>query len=501
MTKITRALISVSDKSHIIPLAQTLRDLGVVVLSTGGTSRHLQEHGIDVTDVADVTQFPEMLDGRVKTLHPMIHGGILARRGQDDSTLNKYGIEAIDLVVCNLYPFAQTIQRSDCTLEDAIENIDIGGPSMLRSAAKNFKDVTVVSDPNDYATIIEELKSHHGSTTLATRKRLAAKVFAQVAQYNQQIANYLQAGEALRYGENPQQQAALHKNYPAEIGSLAQAKQWQGKPLSFNNLMDSDAALRCVRALDNNTPACVIVKHATPCGVGADYSQKSAYSKAFSCDSSSAFGGIIAFNSSLNCETAQCIVESQFAEVIIAPDIDKGVLEILSIKKNLRVLTTGNYHIKMEKSMHSINGGLLIQELDSHSIDSNDLRVVTKRQPTEQERQDCLFAWQVVKYVKSNAIVYAKNQMTLGIGSGQTSRVFSAEIALLKAKQAQLDVSGAAMASDAFFPFTDGIEIAIHAGITAIIQPGGSIRDEEVIAAADAAGITMLFTGVRHFRH
>lgn len=523
MTKpaLQRALISTADKAGLVEFAQQLHSLGIALLATGNTAQVLKQAHLPVTDVADYTGFPEILGGRVKTLHPKIHGGLLYRKGLDEAELQTHGILPIDLVVVNLYPFAKTIANPNTTLPEAIEQIDIGGPSMLRAAAKNHDRVTVVVDPADYPLVLSELKQH-GATTPHTRLQLATKVFAHTSAYDQLIANYLSKPLSnktdsvlpdvfsplfnkqadLRYGENPHQAAAFYVNAIQQAGSLAQATQLQGKPLSFNNLMDSNAALECVRALPANKPACVIVKHATPCGVATGNTLEEAYQRAFACDSSSAFGGIIAFNQALDEVSAKAITEQQFAEVVLAPSIENNALAIFTHKKNLRVLACDDPTISLQKNftLHSISGGLLVQEADNQQPNHH-LTVVTQRQPTPSEMTDCEFAWQVVKFVKSNAIVYAKNGMTLGIGTGQTSRVFSAEIAILKAQQASLDLQGAAMASDAFFPFADSLDIAIKAGITAIIQPGGSIRDEEVIRAADEANIAMIFTGIRHFKH
>ena len=519
LTKIKRALISVSDKSNIVEFAQALETLGVFILATGGTAKLLTESGVTVTEVSDVTGYPEIMGGRVKTLHPVIHGGLLGRRGQDDDVMTEHHIDAIDLLVCNLYPFTQVIQQADCDYAKAIENIDIGGPTMLRSAAKSHQDVTVIIDPTDYNTVLEQCKNN-GETDLVTRKQLAQKVFLNLASYNAAIANYLsqqnndsdspfapswqpqlQKQMDLRYGENPHQQAALYEFTPKQSGTLAQANLLQGKPLSFNNLMDSEGALRCVCSLDPKQQACVIVKHATPCGVAEADSQLSAYQKAFACDSQSAFGGIIAVNHELTADTAQQIIDNQFVEVILAPSVHNDALTCLKAKPNVRVLAYGQPDNQQQFTYHTVSGGLLIQQADQLTLSADELTVATNKQPTAQQIADCLFAWRVVQYVKSNAIVYAKDQQTLGLGGGQTSRVFAAEIATLKAQQANLDLNGAVMASDAFFPFADGIQVAIDAGITAIIQPGGSIRDPEVIDAANKAGIVMLMTGQRHFRH
>ncbi len=521
LTKIQRALISVSDKADIIEFAQALNDLGVFIVATGGTARLLSDAGISITEVSDITHFPEMMGGRVKTLHPAIHGGLLGRRGTDDSVMQEHNIPQIDLLICNLYPFEQTIARADCSFEQAIENIDIGGPAMLRSAAKNHQDVTVITDPADYALVLEQLKQS-GDTTAKLRKKLAGKVFQKLATYNQNIANYLsqQTEDSiedsdfapqwqahlnkqadLRYGENPHQAAALYAFDNAAAGSLAKSELIQGKPLSFNNLMDTEAALRCVSTLESTQAACVIVKHATPCGVAQADNQHDAYQRAFACDCQSAFGGIIAFNQPIDAITMAAILKQQFVEVIIAPSVSNEAAALASKKPNMRVLCYGDKASTTDFTYHSISGGLLIQSADNLSIEANELTVVTQRKPTQQQIIDCLFAWRIVQFVKSNAIVYAKDGQTLGIGTGQTSRVFAAQIAALKANQAGLNLSGSVMASDAFFPFADGIQVGIDAGIEAIIQPGGSMRDQEVIDAADAAGIVMLTTGQRHFRH
>lgn len=505
---IKRALISTSDKEGLAFFASQLHQLGIEIIATGGTAKLLRDANIPIINVKAVTGFPEMMDGRVKTLHPKIHGALLARRGIDDEALKEHNIIPIDLVVVNLYPFQKTIAQPNCTLEDAIENIDIGGPTMLRAAAKNNERVTVVVDPNDYPGILEEIQKE-GNTTLKTRQRLAQKVFAHTAEYDAAIANYLNTEtlnltlhkkDELRYGENPHQQATLYSLNSTE-GTLTQAKQYQGKQLSFNNLMDSNAALLCVRALDQN-PGCVIVKHATPCGVAQGNSLEKAYLKALATDAMSAFGGIIAFNTRCDATTAKAILDKQFAEVILAPSFDDDALTLFAKKKNLRILATGTENQSTnKKTFHSISGGLLIQDADEEADDPESFNIVTKRQPTPTELTDCLFAWRVVRYVKSNAIVYAKDCQTLGIGTGQTSRVFSASIAALKAKEAGLSLEGAAVASDAFYPFADGIEVAAKQGITAVIQPGGSMRDDEVIAAADKLNLAMIFTHVRHFRH
>jgi phosphoribosylaminoimidazolecarboxamide formyltransferase/IMP cyclohydrolase len=514
--KCWRALLSVSDKTGIVEFAQQLHALGVEILSTGGTAKLLREQYIPVIEVSDVTQFPEIMGGRVKTLHPKIHGGILARRDLDQAVVDEHQIPLIDIIAVNLYPFEQTIAKSDCTLEDAIENVDIGGPTMIRAAAKNYQFVTVVVDHDDYTNIIDELNTVH-IISEQTRFQLAAKAFSHTANYDAAISNYLTGLNAcfsesytkqwhkqqdLRYGENPHQQAAFYTDPHINEASISTAAQLQGKALSYNNIADSDAALECVKSFIGQT-ACVIVKHANPCGVATADSQLHAYQLAYATDSTSAFGGIIAFNTELQANTAQAIIDQQFVEVIIAPSVSAKALEILSDKKNIRVLACGELPKTVETILEYKNvvGGLLIQDRDVKPLTINDLHIVTKRQPTEQEILDCLFAWQVVQYVKSNAIVYAKNNHTIGIGAGQMSRVVSAEIAALKAKEAHLSVAGSVMASDAFFPFRDGIDAAAKVGVTAVIQPGGSIRDDEVISAANEAGIAMLFTAIRHFKH
>lgn len=520
------ALLSVSDKSGLTEFAQGLIESGFKLLSTGGTYRLLKDHDIDVTEVSDYTKFAEMMDGRVKTLHPKIHGGILGRRGIDDEIMNEHGIERIDLVVVNLYPFAQTIAKADVSMADAIENIDIGGPTMVRSAAKNHAHVGIVTDSSDYPRVLEALKTEGGLSS-QLRYDLAVKAFEHTAQYDGMIASFLgqrlnegQQAETfsrtlnlqltksqdLRYGENPHQKAAFYvENHPLHTpqASIATAVQHQGKELSYNNIADTDAALECVKSFD--APACVIVKHANPCGVAINMDQVAAYKTAFSTDPESSFGGIIAFNTPLTAATAKAIVDNQFVEVIIAPSIENGVLEITSKKKNVRVLTCGELpSIDKRQSQWDykrVVGGLLVQEQDLGRISTDDLKIVSKVAPSKEQLEDLLFTWTVAKYVKSNAIVYGKDQRTIGIGAGQMSRVNSARIAAIKAEHASLSTQGAVMASDAFFPFRDGIDNAAEVGITAIIQPGGSMRDEETIAAADEHGIAMVFTGMRHFRH
>jgi len=521
MAAIKRALISVSDKAGILELAQELNNFGVELLSTGGTAKMIRDAGIPVMDVSDYTGFPEMMDGRVKTLHPKVHGALLGLRDNPEhvDAMAKHDIEPIDMVVVNLYPFEATIAKEGCTLGDAIENIDIGGPTMLRSAAKNNRFVTVLVDPSDYATVIAEMKQSSGEVSTETNFQLAVKVYQHTAAYDGAISNWLgkrtaeehaefaptltlqfQKAQGMRYGENPHQNAAFYVEKNITEASIATARQLQGKALSYNNIGDTDAALECIKQF-SEAPACVIVKHANPCGVATGDTLLEAYQRAFSTDPESAFGGIIAFNQELDTETAQAIVDKQFVEVIIAPKVAAGVPEIIAKKKNVRLLECGEWPAESTQRLDfkRVNGGLLVQEADLSL--SNDLKVVTKRTPTEKEWQDLNFAWRVAKFVKSNAIVYCRDGMTIGVGAGQMSRVNSARIAAIKAEHAGLDVKGAAMASDAFFPFRDGIDNAAAVGITAVIQPGGSIRDEEVIAAADEAGIAMVFTGMRHFRH
>lgn len=523
---IRRALLSVSDKAGIIEFAQALSQRGIELLSTGGTARLLADAGLSVTEVSDYTGFPEMMDGRVKTLHPKVHGGILGRRGQDDGVMAKHDIQPIDIVVVNLYPFAQTVVRPDCSLEDAVENIDIGGPTMVRSAAKNHKDVAIVVKSSDYPAIITELDNNDGSLTYSTRFNLAIKAFEHTAAYDSMIANYFGTlvppyhgdteqpsgrfprtlnlnyikKQDMRYGENSHQQAAFYIEEDVKEASVATAQQLQGKALSYNNIADTDAALECVKEFSE--PACVIVKHANPCGVAIGDSLLVAYERAYKTDPTSAFGGIIAFNRELDAATANAIISRQFVEVIIAPSVSADALTLLAAKQNVRVLTCGQWQERSAGlDFKRVNGGLLVQERDLGMVTLADLRVVSKRQPTEQELRDALFCWKVAKFVKSNAIVYARDNMTIGIGAGQMSRVYSAKIAGIKAADEGLDVAGSAMASDAFFPFRDGIDAAAAVGITCVIQPGGSIRDDEVIAAADEHGIAMIFTDMRHFRH
>lgn len=516
---VTRALISVSDKTGIVEFAGQLREMGVELLSTGGTYRLLQENGLAVTEVSEYTGFPEMMDGRVKTLHPKVHGGILARRGQDDAVMADHGIDAIDMVVVNLYPFEATVAKPDCTLEDAVENIDIGGPTMVRAAAKNHRFVNIVVNASDYAAIIEEMQANSGATSLETRFDLAIKAYEHTAAYDGAIANHfgkLVSGgsehfartfntqfhkvQEMRYGENPHQKAAFYvESDPAEAG-IATATQIQGKALSYNNVADTDAALECVKYFEQ--PACVIVKHANPCGVAVAETIGEAYDLAFATDTESAFGGIIAFNRELDEATAAAICERQFVEVIIAPSVSAGAAAAVAGKKNVRLLQCGQWSAPSPAMDYKrVNGGLLVQDRDLGMITAADLKVVSKVQPTEQQLSDLLFGWKVAKFVKSNAIIYARNGQTVGVGAGQMSRINSARIAAIKAEHAGLQVKSSVMASDAFFPFRDGIDAAGERGIAAVIQPGGSIRDDEVIAAADEHGMAMVFTGMRHFRH
>lgn len=518
MTGIQRALISVSDKTGITDLAHALAGLGIEILSTGGTAATLRAAGIPVTDVSEVTGFPEIMDGRVKTLHPLVHGGLLGRRGGDDAVMARHGIRPIDLAIINLYPFEATVARAGCSREEAIENIDIGGPAMIRAAAKNHAFVAVVVDPADYAGLLAELGDGKGGLGEATRRRLARKAFAHTATYDAAIWRYLEDHEGdgglpgqlplglwrqqeLRYGENPHQRAALYRLPGATAGTLLDARQYQGKPLSFNNIADADAALECAKALAS--PACVIVKHANPCGVGLGGSLLEAYEKAYATDPESAFGGVIACNEAVGEELARAILERQFLEVIIAPSFSEEALAALARKPNVRVLATGGLPDPARPSLRlqQVEGGILVQDKDVATLGRGQLRVVSRRRPTAQELDDAWFAWRVIRFVKSNAIVYCRDGATLGIGAGQMSRVMSARIAAWKASEAGLDIHGSAMASDAFFPFRDGIDTAAGHGISVVIQPGGSMRDEEVIRAADEHGMAMLFTGMRHFRH
>ncbi len=522
---IRRALLSVSDKTGIVEFARALEAAQVDILSTGGTAKLLAEQGIKVTEVSDYTGHPEIMDGRVKTLHPKIHGGILARRGVDEAVMADNNIGPIDLVVVNLYPFASTVAKAGCTLEDAVENIDIGGPTMVRAAAKNHKDVTIVVNAKDYDSVLAEMQANGGATTHATRFSLAISAFEHTAQYDGMIANYFGAmlsaydtpaepaskfprtfnsqfvkKQDLRYGENSHQSAAFYVQDGATEASVSTAKQLQGKALSYNNIADTDAALECVKEFAE--PACVIVKHANPCGVAIGDSILAAYNRAYQTDPTSAFGGIIAFNRELDETTAKEIVSRQFVEVIITPSATDAAIAVVGTKPNVRLLVCGEFSPAAPAlDIKQVNGGMLLQDRDQAKVTADDLKVVTKRQPTEQELKDLLFCWKVAKFVKSNAIVYVKDSMTIGVGAGQMSRVYSAKIAGIKAADEKLEVKGSVMASDAFFPFRDGIDAAAAAGITAVIQPGGSMRDAEVIAAADEHGMAMVFTGVRHFRH
>ncbi|MBE0598618.1 MAG: bifunctional phosphoribosylaminoimidazolecarboxamide formyltransferase/IMP cyclohydrolase [Desulfuromonadales bacterium] len=520
MAVIKRALISVSDKAGLVELARGLSEFGVEILSTGGTAKLLREAGLEVKDVSEFTGFPEMLDGRVKTLHPKVHGGLLGLRDNPEhvATMAAHGIEAIDMVVVNLYPFEATVAKPGCSLEEAIENIDIGGPTMLRSAAKNNRSVTVLVDPADYAPVLAEMQGG-GTVSAETNFRLAVKVYQHTAAYDGAISNWLgrrldaesvafpptitlqfRRAQGMRYGENPHQQGAFYVERDLAEASLATARQLQGKELSYNNIGDTDAALECIKQFSEG-PACVIVKHANPCGVAVGANLLDAYGRAFSTDPESAFGGIIAFNRELDADTARAICDKQFVEVIIAPKVSAEAVAVVAAKKNVRLLECGEWTGKSAPRLDfkRVTGGLLVQDADLELL--SETRVVTRRAPTAQEMQDLLFTWRVAKFVKSNAIVYGKDAMTIGVGAGQMSRVNSARIAAIKAEHAGLSVQGAVMASDAFFPFRDGIDNAAAAGITAVIQPGGSIRDEEVIAAADEHGMAMVFTGMRHFRH
>jgi phosphoribosylaminoimidazolecarboxamide formyltransferase/IMP cyclohydrolase len=517
---VRRALLSVSDKTGIVEFARELKERGIELLSTGGTAKLLTSHGVAVKEVADHTGFPEIMGGRLKTLHPKIHGGLLGRRGEDEDVMKDHGIEPIDLLAVNLYPFAATVARSDSTYEDAVENIDIGGPAMVRAAAKNHDAVTVVVDPGDYRSLLDELSANQGATRLLVRQRLAAKAFAHTAQYDAMVSAYFTGavgGDAptfpddlnlsfrkrteLRYGENPHQQAAFYSD-PRGIGaSVAAALQVQGKELSYNNIADSDTALECVRQFGQ--PACVIVKHANPCGVACAANLGAAYDRAYRTDPTSAFGGIIAFNRELDAATAALIVERQFAEVVLAPGIAPDALVVLASKDTMRVLDVGSLSQPVAQlfEYRSVAGGLLVQTRDTGAVTAADLRVVTRRSPTAAEVDDLLFAWAVAKFVKSNAIVCTRELATVGIGAGQMSRVVSSRIAALKAADEGLSLQAAALASDAFFPFRDGLDAAAQSGIKSVIQPGGSKRDADVIAAADEHGIAMVFTGMRHFRH
>jgi phosphoribosylaminoimidazolecarboxamide formyltransferase/IMP cyclohydrolase len=516
MFKVRRALVSVSDKSDLIPFVRGLADLGAEILSTGGTAKQLRDAGIDAIEVSEKTGFPEIMDGRVKTLHPTIHGGLLGRRGTDEGVMEEHGIEPIDLLCVNLYPFEATIARADATIDDAIENIDIGGPAMIRAASKNHDGVAVVVDPADYDGVLAALKGD--GLSLEDRRRLAAKAYAHTASYDTAITTYLSKSlrddplgermlytgklvDRMRYGENPHQDAAFYIDQQAPAGSLATAKQLQGKALSYNNIADSDAALECVKQFE--APACVIVKHANPCGVAVADDTLEAYDKAFRTDPTSAFGGIIAFNRPLDEKTAAAIIKRQFVEVIVAPHVEPAAAGVCSANMNVRVLETGDWPAEAAPGFDfkKVSGGLLVQNTDLGRITASDLKVVTEKKPTAEQIKDMLFAWTVVKYVKSNAIIFCRDGMTIGVGAGQMSRVYSTKIAAIKAADEGLEVEGSVMASDAFFPFRDGIDAAAETGIAAIIQPGGSMRDEEVIQAANEHGLAMVFTGMRHFRH
>lgn len=518
-TPIRRALISVSNKDGLLEFVRELQKYNIEILSTGGTATLLSQNGLKVTQVSAHTGFPEIMDGRVKTLHPKIHGGLLGRRGIDEAVMQEHGIDPIDLVVVNLYPFAATIAKSNCSYEDAIENIDIGGPAMVRASAKNHDRVTIVVDPSDYTSVLSELSSNKGAVSEATRRQLAAKAFTHTANYDAMVASYLtkvtRSSESefpdllplqfhkrmdLRYGENPHQNAAFYVANGLQGASIANANQLQGKQLSFNNIADSDTALECARQFD--VPACVIVKHANPCGVAIGTNILEAYDRAYKTDPTSAFGGVIAFNRALDSKTASTLLDRQFVEVIIAPDADAEARSLCERRENVRLLVTGSLNDGDNKyEVRSVNGGLLLQTRDLGMITPNELQVVTERKPTEQELRDLMFAWKVCKFVKSNAIVFASDGMTIGVGAGQMSRVYSTRIAAIKAKDEGLTVKGTVMASDAFFPFRDGLDAAAEFGIKAVIQPGGSRRDAEVIAAANEHGIAMVLTGMRHFRH
>lgn len=520
---IRRALISVSDKTGIVEFAQALHHHSVEILSTGETYALLVENDIPTIKISDYTGFPEIMDGQIKALHPKVQGGILSQSGQDELIMDDHGIKPIDLVVVNLYPFEQTIAHPACDLATAIENIDIGGPTMIRAAAKNYRDTIIIVNTGDYQCVLDSMANNDEMIDLATRFDFAVKAFEHTADYDDAIANYLGAiihndedepetfprtfnhqfikVEDLRYGENPHQKAAFYIEKPPTKGSISSVKQLQGKALSYNNIADADTALECVKAFDS--PTCVIVKHANPCGVATGTDILEAYNRAYETDPTSAFGGVIAFNRKLDMTTASTIIERQFVEVIIAQEVDVEAAAILQGKQNIRVLSTDQLPARPTPFLdfRRVNGGLLVQDSDSLIIDPSELKVVTDRTPTEQEMTDLQFAWRVAKFVKSNAIVYAKNSQTIGIGAGQMSRVYSTRIASFKAADEGLEVRGAVMASDAFFPFRDGIDAAASAGITAVIQPGGSMRDQEVIDAANQSNIAMLFTVVRHFRH
>ena len=515
---VRRALLSVSDKTGVIELARALSSRGVEILSTGGTARLLDANGVAVREVAGYTGFPEIMDGRVKTLHPKIHGGLLGRRGVDDAVMAQHGIAPIDLLVVNLYPFAQTVAQPGCSYEEAIENIDVGGPAMLRAAAKNHESVLVVVDPADYPQVLKELDTHQGGSDAATRARLAAKAFAHTAAYDTVVAAFLASRERetafpatlplvfdkvqdLRYGENPHQRAAFYRDPAARGASVARARVLQGKDLSYNNIADADTAIECVRQFVE--PACVIVKHANPCGAAVAATAREAYEQAYRTDPTSAFGGIIAFNRALDAATARAITERQFVEVLAAPSVEREAAPVLAAKPNVRVLALGDLATPATDAteLRSVTGGLLVQSRDLEDLRESELRVPTRRQPSAGELLDLRFAWTVCRFVKSNAIVLARDRATIGVGAGQMSRVYSTRLAAMKAADEKLAVAGAVMASDAFFPFRDNLDVAAGFGVRAVIQPGGSVRDAEVIAAADEHGMAMVFTGMRHFRH
>jgi len=520
LTPVRRALLSVSDKNGIVEFARELKERGIELLSTGGTAKLLISHGISVKEVAEHTGFPEIMGGRVKTLHPKIHGGLLGRRGLDEAVMREHDIEPIDLLAVNLYPFAATVARTDCSYDDAVDNIDIGGPAMVRAAAKNHASVTVIVDPGDYRALLDELAANQGGTNIVMRQKLAAKAFAHTAQYDAMVSAYFTGAmgggpptfpddlnlsfrkhQDLRYGENPHQQAAFYADPRAIGSSVTQAQQIQGKELSYNNIADSDTALECVRQFE--APACVIVKHANPCGVALADSIGDAYARAYRTDPTSAFGGIIAFNRELDAQTVRAILERQFVEVILAPGVSDAAKALLAPKDNVRVLSVGDLSKPVTQLLEykSVAGGLLVQTRDDGVVRAQELRAVTQRVPTLAELDDLIFAWRIAKYVKSNGIVCVKDKATVGIGAGQMSRVVSSKIAAMKARDEGLSLQSAAMASDAFLPFRDGLDAVAEIGIKAVIQPGGSKRDAEVIAAADEHGIAMVFTGMRHFRH
>ena len=517
---VRRALLSVSDKTGLVELAQALARRSVEILSTGGTARLLASHGIAITEVSSYTGFPEIMDGRIKTLHPKIHGGLLGRRGVDEPVMAEHDIAPIDLLVVNLYPFSQTIARAGCTAAEAIENIDIGGPAMVRAAAKNHAAVAVAVDPADYALVLKELARENGATTLAMRAHLAAKAFAHTAYYDALVAHFLvgreeDQGEAfptllplvfervqsLRYGENPHQRAAFYRDPASSGATVTNARVLQGKELSFNNIADADAAIECVRQFED--ASCVIVKHANPCGAASAPTLAEAYEHAYRTDPTSAYGGIIALNRELDARTATLILERQFVEVLASAGVSAPARELLGAKPNIRVLELGalSEPAGSAREYKSVTGGLLAQTPDRDRLTRQDLKIVTRRKPGEHEIVDLMFAWRVCRFVKSNAIVFARARATLGVGAGQMSRVHATRIAAIKAAEQNLDTADAVLASDAFFPFRDGLDAAAELGIRAVIQPGGSVRDPEVIAAADEHGIAMVFTGVRHFRH